>query len=186
MKLHLKAISFILTLLALYPIGMQAKGSDKGAYIYGFATSFKDSVVYITDIQELPTARVIGKAKFLYGRDNYSYQLQTYLVEQGVKYPTCITSFSQDKKKAEKSYIKLRKRYTTEKGFTVKYVTLSEFKYQPVEIDDEAVKKQQDEEKAELAKAKEMKKKEKQEKKDAKRMGKRPPVKGQPIGNDKH
>lgn len=179
-----KILSVIILALMLCSVETQAKGSNsskKGAFIYGFAFSFKDSTVYITDIQELPTARVIGKAKFLYGRDNYSFQLRDYLSEHGMTAPTCITSFATDKKDVEKDYIKFRKRYSPEKGFTVKYLNTSEFKYQPVEIDDEAVAKEEKEQKEAMKAAKLEKKKNKEIRKQEKRDRKHPPVNGQPV-----
>lgn len=182
MTSHLKFLSLIFLALTLFSAEAGAKSKDKGAYVYGFALSFNDSTVYITDIEYLPTARVIGKAKFLYGRDNYSYQLRTYLSNKGMANPTCITSFSTKKKDAEKAYLKLRKRYNAQNGFLVKDITPNEFKYEPVEIDDEAVEKAKEQEKIERQKAKEARKKAKKEKKDDERDMKRPPMDGNPGG----
>ena len=52
-------------------------------YAYGFSASFKDSVVYFTEIQEIDSAWVGVKTKFLEGRENYSYQLKEYFANQG-------------------------------------------------------------------------------------------------------
>lgn len=99
-------------------------------YAYGFAASFNDSTVYITDIMELDSAWIDVKTGFLYSRENYSYQLKQHLITQGVKSPTCIISFSAKRKDAEKKYMKLRKKYTKVAGqYTIKPVTEQEFKF---------------------------------------------------------
>ena len=48
-------------------------------YAFGFSASFNDSIVYFTDIQEIDSAWINEKNKFLVSRDNYSYQLKNYL-----------------------------------------------------------------------------------------------------------
>ena len=45
-------------------------------YVFGIAASFNDSVVYITDIQQVDSAWMATKTKFLLGRNNYSNQLK--------------------------------------------------------------------------------------------------------------
>lgn len=102
-------------------------------YAYGFAASFNDSTVYITDIMELDSAWVDVKTGFLYSRENYSYQLKQHLQAQGVLTPTCIISFAAKRKDAEKKYMKLRKKYTKVPGqYTVKPVTEQEFKFSSI------------------------------------------------------
>ena len=53
-------------------------------YAIGFAASFNDSIVYFTDIQEIDSAWINDKNKFLIGRDNYSYQLKNYFAGIGL------------------------------------------------------------------------------------------------------
>ena len=57
-------------------------------YIFGVATSFNDSTLYITEIQEISGAYIDSKTKFLVERDNYSYQLRDYLKGLGEQTPT--------------------------------------------------------------------------------------------------
>ena len=106
-------------------------------YIYGFSASFNDSTVYLTDIMEVDSAWINTKTKFLYGRSSYSYQLKTYLQEQGVATPTCIVSYAMTRKDAEKKYVKLKRKYTNSKGedFIVKYIPATDFKFYPVSAD---------------------------------------------------
>ena len=89
-----------------------AKNDPKTAYIFGFASSFNDSTVYITGVQQVDSAYFVGKANFLVSRDNYSFQLRDYLEQQGAGYRTCAVIYDINKKKAEKKWLKLYSKYT--------------------------------------------------------------------------
>lgn len=108
-------------------------------YIFGFSASFKNAVVYITDIQELDSAWIDSKTKFLLGRDTYSTQLKDYLT-QSVNDPhrTCVVMFSTEKAKAEKKYMKLKRTYTVKAkakdGYEVKYLDRKDFEFEPVDM----------------------------------------------------
>ena len=104
--------------------------------MYGFAASFNDSIVYFTDIQTLDSATIASKSGFLYGRDNYSYQLRDYLKGHGCATPTCITTFSVKRKDIEKKYVSLKKKYANGK-YIVKHVTPSEFAYTVISPDED-------------------------------------------------
>ena len=70
-------------------------------YIFGFSASFKNPVVYLTDIQELDSAWIDSKTKFLLGRDTYSTQLKEYLTQSvNDSHRTCVVMFSTEKAKA--------------------------------------------------------------------------------------
>lgn len=105
-------------------------------YMFGFSTSFTDSVVYITDIQELKGVWIESKSKFLLSRDNYSYQLKNYMDEQ-LQQPNrlCMVFFSTSKKGVEKKLAKLKKKYITKANgaYDVRYVSVSDFRFEPVE-----------------------------------------------------
>ena len=45
------------TLLVAIPLHAAPKDKNVTAYLFGFAASFNDSIVYITDIQEVATAK---------------------------------------------------------------------------------------------------------------------------------
>ena len=70
-----KTLLFILAALVATTT-LYAAGKKTRVYVYGFAASFNDSIVYFTDIQTLDSATIASKSGFLYGRDNYSYQLR--------------------------------------------------------------------------------------------------------------
>lgn len=65
--------------LLLMPSLMFALQKQERLYVYGVATSFNDSTVYITEIQQLDSAWVDTKTGFLYSRNNYSFQLRDHL-----------------------------------------------------------------------------------------------------------
>lgn len=102
-------------------------------YVYGFSASFNDSTVYLTEIQQLDSAWVNKRTGFLYSRENYSYQLKTYLLNQGVVNPTCIISFAKTRKEIEKKYESLKKRYMKNAGsFIVKTLSPQDFKFEAI------------------------------------------------------
>lgn len=117
-------------------LGISAANTAKTIYIYGFAASFNDSTVYFTELQRLDSAYIDSKTKFLYGRENYSYQLQDYLDQKGWKHAVCITSYGLTKKEAEKKFLNLRKKYVDKGKFDIKYLKSSDFTYQAIKPED--------------------------------------------------
>src|SRR5574344_1942433 len=116
--------SILLLISILMSTTAQAEGKQQKIYAYGFAASFNDSTVYITDIQTIDTAWLAKKTNFLLSRDNYSYQLRDYLASKGEQFRTCLISYSTKQKKANKKYKKLVAKYTNPKkgNFVVKYL----------------------------------------------------------------
>ena len=120
-------------ILLTMSLGMTAKNKTvQKVYLYGFSASFKDSVAYFTDIQELENVSVAERTGFLYGRDSYSNQLREYLAEKGQPFRTCIVSFAFDRKRIEKKYLKLKSKYTKKGNFDVRYLKADEFKFNRV------------------------------------------------------
>jgi hypothetical protein len=132
----------VLTLLVCVAMGAEAKTvKARHMYVFGFAASFKDSVVYMTEIQDVQGALYDTKTKFLLGRDSYSDQLKAFFKEKmQLSDRVCMVMFSTSKKKAEKKYMKLRKKYTGDKKrpstYEVRYVTMQDFKFEPVGLDE--------------------------------------------------
>lgn len=125
---------FALTLAAMTLVVQAASKSGK-VYVFGFAASFNDSTVYFTDIQEIDSAYYDTKTKFLYGRDNYSYQLRDYLQTQGFTTPTCVTSFALTRKEIDKKLARLRKKYDSSR-YIVKEVKAPWFVYNAMKPDE--------------------------------------------------
>lgn len=128
---HLKQILLCVAMI-LGTINVSAANDPQTVYIYGFAASFNDSTVYITEIQQLDSAYIDSKTKFLYSRNNYSAQMRDYLQTVGFPHATCITSFALKRKDAEKKYLKLRKRYLEKGAYNIKYLKESDFKFQAI------------------------------------------------------
>lgn len=127
----------ILSALLLTALAAEAKPlKTNSLYMFGFSASFKDSVVYVTDIQQVEGAWIDHKTKFLLGRDQYSTQLKEYL-EQSMqqKNRICMVIFSTKKKKAEKKFLKLMKNY--KKGYDVRYLNAPQFKFEPIDMGEE-------------------------------------------------
>lgn len=112
---------------------------QEGMYMFGFAASFNDSIVYFTELQQLDTVWVDSKSDFLLGRENYSYQLRNYL-RDSIQSPhrTCIVVFSPEKKKIDKKLQKFKKIYATQGNgnYDVRYIPKSEFSFTMVDMSD--------------------------------------------------
>jgi hypothetical protein len=109
-------------------------------YMFGFSASFKDSTIYITDIQDVQGAWYDTRTKFLMGRDNYSYQLKEYMANQQQQpNRVCMVFFSTSKKKAEKQYLKIKKKYVEKAPgvYAVRYLNVSDFKFEAVDMSPE-------------------------------------------------
>ena len=126
--------TLLLAAVALTVLPTEAKPlKTNQVYMFGFSASFKDSVVYVTDIQNVEGAWIETKNKFLMERENYSYQLKGYLEDTKQQtHRICMVFFELSKKKAEKQYLKLMKKY--KKGYEVRYVNATEFKFQAVDV----------------------------------------------------
>ena len=137
----LKYILFSLLLAVAMPTEMQAKRmKTPKMYMFGFSASFQDSIIYMTDVQEVVGAWYDTKTKFLMGRQHYSYQLKDFLANNKQQpNRVCVVMFALTRKEAEKKFIKMRKEYTVKaKGkYDVRYLTISEFKFEPVDMSDQ-------------------------------------------------
>lgn len=131
----------IFFLMALLLCSVASYAGKQAVYLYGFAASFNDSIVYFTDLQTIAQAE-IDKHNFLYGREEYSNQLRDYLAAQGYSHATCVTVWATSRAALEKKYQRMRSRYlmlanrrTKKNGvapYTIKYLTPEEFSYTPV------------------------------------------------------
>lgn len=134
----LKYTLFSLLIAVAIPTEMQAKRMKAPKmYMFGFSASFQDSIVYMTDVQEVEGAWYDTKTKFLMGRQHYSYQLKDFLANN-MQQPNrvCVVMYALTRKEAEKKFIKLRKEYTIKaKGkYDVRYLTTADFHFQPVDM----------------------------------------------------
>ena len=107
-------------------------------YIYGFAASFNDSIIYFTNVQELNNVWVEKKHKELDVRQLYSQQLRDYLKTQGLANRTCIVVANPNRAKLEKQFLKMKKLYTQSKDgkvhYDVKYLDNQDFHFQTIDM----------------------------------------------------
>ena len=134
----MKSLRYIL-LFAVTMLTMKASAKlemTDNIYMFGFSASFKDSVVYATNIQNVQGLWIDTKTNYLLNRDEYSHQLKEYLTEKlQQQNRVCMVFFYTKKKKAEKEYLKLMKKY--KQGYDVRYVNETEFKFEAIDSDPE-------------------------------------------------
>lgn len=111
---------------------ISAANENTPVYMFGIVTSFNDSVLYMSQVQLVDSAYTDKKNKFLYSRENYSYQLKNYIKSLGVENPTCITVYGFKKNKIEKKYSKIRKKFAEKDKYLIKYLAADEFKFSPI------------------------------------------------------
>ena len=106
-----KILIMIMALAAVLTTAQaQSTAKKKMVFVFGFSASFKDSVVYITDTQQMQASMVGKKVKFLVDRDGYAMQLNNYLTEKGETDRVCMVSFAtKEKQIAKKEEKKLAK-----------------------------------------------------------------------------
>lgn len=134
----MKSIRYIqLLVVALTALGASAKPlKTNQVYMFGFSASFKDSIIYVTDIQNIPGAWIESKNKFLLLRDEYSRQMKDYLEEKlQQEKRVCVVFYYLKKKKAEKEFLKLMKKY--KKGYEVRYVNEKDFKFEAIDMSEQ-------------------------------------------------
>lgn len=141
----MKIIKYIvLALMVTMTVELQAKPVKPAhVYMFGFSASFQDSIVYVTDIQDVQGAWIESKTKFLLGRDNYSYQLKEHFTNN-LQDPdrVCMVFYATSKSKAEKIMKKLMKKYVPNhkkskkkwKTYDVRYITTAYFNFSPIDM----------------------------------------------------
>ena len=137
-----KTLSAVMLLLMSIVFANTTEAKIKVApklYIFGFSASFKNAIVYLTNLQELDSAWVDSKSKFLCARDQYSVQLKDYLAATiNDPHRTCVVMFSTEKSKAEKKYMKMKRTYTDKvkgkDGYEVNFIDPKDFQFTAVDM----------------------------------------------------
>lgn len=102
----------------------------KRVYMYGVAVNFNDSTVYLTDVQHLDSM-IIRPDGSLQNHAGYSLQLKVYLEGTlGEINQTCAVIYSDKKKKLEKRFMNMRKRYQADKDKILKQIGTDAFTFQ--------------------------------------------------------
>ncbi len=134
--MNLSKTMFGVLLLAVCGAGLSASAKSKlsRVYMFGFAASFTDSVVYMTDIQPIDSAYLDAKTGFLQERSLYSAQLQ-YFVEKNYQTSntTCVVFYHTSRKKLENDFLDVKKRYGKERNMILKPIGGDAFRFQAEE-----------------------------------------------------
>ena len=139
----MKLIKIFFTLLMMFAVAQASakkpkepkapKSTTTTVYAVGVATSFNETVAYLTDMQVLNDATLDRKA-YLHRRSGYSFQLRDYLVAQGKQDYTCLILFNVKKAKLEKELNKVRSRFAKD-NIQVLEIKEQDFRFtQPEEL----------------------------------------------------
>ena len=122
-------------MLALQPLeAKQKKVVQKPVYMIGVGISLVDSMVFLSDMMLVDSITIEKKTKFLADRQLYSFQFQRYLEENykgGPYIPSVL--FGTKRKKMERQYLSLHKRYVNSKGLRMMLVDRGQFRFKPEE-----------------------------------------------------
>lgn len=130
----LKVLTALLLVVMLSSAGV-VKKKDTAVYLYGVSSSFSDTVVYFTEIQQLDIE--LAKGGVLPEMHNYSSQLENYIgVMKDKPHQTAATFYSTKKNSLEKERTKLYNRYKKKMRHSVVFLSSEDFTYQAV-ISDE-------------------------------------------------
>lgn len=115
--------ALLVSVFALSLMAKKPKDKNKyGVYMVGVSASFKDSLVYFTDVQFVDSAAVDGSG-FLVQRQQYSEQLHDFMLEkEGKEHRTCFVLFNAKEKSLIKELSKLKEKYNKNKSVLVKEV----------------------------------------------------------------
>ena len=131
----------LLSMACLQPVeAKRKKVVQKPVYMIGAGISLVDSMVFITDMQLVDSITLEKKHKFLMDRQLYSFQFQRYLERayKGGPYIPCVF-FSRSKKKMERQYLSLHKRYVHSKELRMILVDVSQFRFKAEKYVEEKV-----------------------------------------------
>ena len=103
---------------------------QKQMYMMGVAVSLIDSAIFITDMHLVKGVTVSKKKGFLMDRQLYSQQLRKYLEETngGGPYVPAVY-FSPKRKKMERQYLSMHKRYAKGNELRIVLVDQSQFRF---------------------------------------------------------
>lgn len=118
-----------IVLLSSFTAPKEKKEEPKRVYMFGVSVDFNDSVVYLTDVQCIDSI-VINKDGSIQNYANYSFQFKVYLEGTlGEADQTCAVIYSDNKKKLEKRYVKMRKRFRADGRNVLKQLGTDSFMF---------------------------------------------------------
>lgn len=147
-----RIIYFLLFLTLSFSVSAKKKsGGIQKVYVFGFASSFTDSLAYMTDVQTLDSAYVLNNG-FLADRGLYSLQFYGHVNEKrGVENPTSTVFFDVKPQKLAKKYEKVKRMYQKDPNVKLVIVDRDEFGFTCEEYTEELVLETSEEEAAAAA-----------------------------------
>ncbi len=126
-----KIISLLVFMTCVWTVRAEQKPKSDRVYMFGVSASFTDSVVYITDLQVVDTAYFLPRSGYLAERTLYSSQLQLFLEEQcGQTNQTGTVFYHRKRKKLERIYLSVKKKYAKDKAVVVQPLGTDRFRFQ--------------------------------------------------------
>lgn len=116
-------------------VAISAKDGDikqTKVYAFGVSTSFNDSTVFFTEIQEMDGVWVESKSNFVVSRSEYAGQLRDHLSDKGYPKRTCVFVCDDSRKKVEKKYNKMKQRFVKKGGCDLLLIDNTEFMFKPI------------------------------------------------------
>lgn len=121
------------------------QGGYQKVFAFGFASSFTDSLAYITDVQEVDSVYILSNG-FIADRALYSLQLYGYVNEQkGVENPTTAFFFSPKAKTLVKKFNKVKNMYMKHPDLKLEVLTREDFIFKAEEYIEQIVTETLDE-----------------------------------------
>ena len=137
-KHHVMRYRLVMIMLTVCSLSAFAKGgNERQVYMFGFATSFMDSVVYVTSIQPVSPVTWERHTRVLSNRSGYTEQMRYYLNNEGLTDRTIVVFFDKDKKKVEKRLQKLHRRYVHKQHYAWKEIGEDAFRFKVSEQEKE-------------------------------------------------
>jgi hypothetical protein len=145
----LLAALVLATVLTNIPSSAKRMVTDK-MYVFGFAASFNDTIVYFTDVQEVDSPWIETKYNFLLGRELYSMQLRDFLRNnKQLPFRTCVVIYDKNRTKAEKKYVKMKRHYGQMKDdghplYDIRFLEEGEFRFKSVDMSESEMTEEED------------------------------------------
>lgn len=127
---------FLFALAVLCSKGMAQTKSTwelREVYFLGVATSYIDSLVFLTDIEILPEIAWDKNTSQPLNIEMYTEQLKAYFKEAEAQTFICTTYATDNRKDIEKLYIKLKKKFGKKAGFEIREMAPGLWAYEAVD-----------------------------------------------------
>lgn len=101
-------------------------------FAFGYATTLSDTIVYLTEIANMPEVTINKKNGFLVNRASYTSQLKEFMKKLGHEHATCAIIFSNNRKKISKRFVSIMNKLQ-KKNYFVKTISAEEFTFKELE-----------------------------------------------------